>query len=387
MICGRFVFLIIYFAFSGFDPSYSWSAKFNLSNTNITSEKTLLNQDTVNSIRKIYFRERKIVNQVQSDPQKLVHPQLKAPPTKKAIAQERSLHTKPSSTINRLWGFGAMGLTSALAVFLIWILFTKPRQQQDNLKDIAPANKKLNLSKVTGLSDKISKTQSDAGENDLFQDVAVTKSTLNIALDNFWEVKKSTVQDEVNQANIPLANVDKIQQFIHALEHLDNCNEPTLVQTALKRKAIWQLAEAEKYYSIEPLLKVMPQAKALDQNLILEVVKQINQRNYQSINQELFAALQNEKPEVRLKALRDLKKLYQFVSPVITKIAQMHSDRDYEVRQSAIELLRSLNASPLPTFYNYADGDRQANNLIMGEESGANLHLIAYLLAELDAEK
>jgi hypothetical protein len=339
MICGRFVFLIVYFAFSGFDSSYSLLAKFNLSNTNIIREKTLLERDVVNSVSKIYFKDRKIVDRTELERQKLVYPQLKTQLTKNTLAQERSLHAEAPSAINRLLGLEAMGVISALAVFLIWTLFSKPRQQQDNLGD---------------------------------------------------EVKKLTVPGEVNQANTPVAQVDKIQQFIHTLEHLDNSDEPTSVQTALKLKAIWQLAKAANYYSIEPLLEVMPQAKALDRKLILEVVKQINQRNYQSINHQLFAALQHEKPEVRLKALRDLKNLYQFVSPAIAKIAQMHSDSDYEVRQNAIEILRSLNTSPLPTFHNYANSERKADNLdnlIIGKETGANLHSIAYLLSELDAEK
>ena len=129
------------------------------------------------------------------------------------------------------------------------------------------------------------------------------------------------------------------------------------MQTTLKRRAIWRLAKAEGYYSIEPLLKVISQVGAADQNLILQAVTQINQRSYQSINNELFTALQHENPEVRLKALRDLKNLYQFVSPVITKIAQMHSDQDDEVRQTAINILRQLNASPFPTFYNYSDDE------------------------------
>jgi hypothetical protein len=152
---------------------------------------------------------------------------------------------------------------------------------------------------------------------------------------------------------------------------------------SIRRKAIKKLAKVGDYRSIEPLLEIMPQVGTLDKSLIFKAVTQINQRTFQPINSELFVALQNEHPEIRLNALRDLKSLYQFVSPVITQIAQMQSDQDYEVRQTATQVLRQLNASPLPTFNNCSEVD----DLIVGKESEANLHLVAYLLAELDAER
>lgn len=376
MICGRFACLIIYFTLFGFNPGLSWAAKSNLSNTNMIREKTLLNQNAITSLEQNY-------SQVQSTPPKIAHPWLKSKLTEKAIAQNRSLNPELPAEIERLWSLGAMALTSTIALFLIWTLFSKPKQKETFI-DLSPANQQSNWSKVAGLSTETSATQSYSGNNDLLQDVVVTKLDPDTPVENAWEVKKLAVQDEVGPVDIP-PNIDLVQEFINYLKHLNNCNDPASVQTTLKRRAIWRLAKAEGYYSIEPLLKVISQVGAADQNLILQAVTQINQRSYQSINNELFTALQHENPEVRLKALRDLKNLYQFVSPVITKIAQMHSDQDDEVRQTAINILRQLNASPFPTFYNYSDDE--VGDLIVGQESEANLHLVAYLLAELDAEK
>jgi hypothetical protein len=376
MICGRFACLIIYFTLFGFNPGYSWAAKSSLSNTNMIKEKTLLNQNAINSLEQNY-------SQVQSTPAKIASPWLQSKLTEKAIAQNRSLNPKPPTENERLWSLGGMALTSTIALFLIWTLFSKPKQKETFI-DLSSANKQSNWSKVAGLSTETSAAQSYSRKNDLLQDVVVTKLDPDTPVENTWEVKKSAVQDEVDPVNIP-PNLDLVQEFINYLKHLNNCNDSASVQTTLKRRAIWRLAKAEEYYSVEPLLKVISQVGAEDQNLILQAVTQINQRSYQSINNELFTALQHENPEVRLKALRDLKNLYQFVSPVITKIAQMHSDQDYEVRQTAINILRQLNASPLPTFYNYSDDE--VGDLIVGQESAANLHLVAYLLAELDAEK
>ncbi|MEN9565141.1 MAG: hypothetical protein RLZZ69_337 [Cyanobacteriota bacterium] len=368
MICGRFACLIIYFTLFGFNPGYSWAAKSNLSNTNTIGEKTLLNENTIISLEQNY-------SQVQSTPQKKVK--------EKAIAQNHSLNPEAPSEIERILSLGAMALISLIALFLIWILFREPKQKE-TLLDLSPADHQSNWSNVAELSTATSATQSDAENNDLLQDVVVTKLDQDKPVDNAWEVKKSAVQDEISQVDIP-PNIDLVQEFINYLKHLNNCNDPASMQTILRRRAIWRLAKAEKYYSVEPLLKVVSQVGAADKNLILEAVRQIHQRSYQSINHELFTALNHENPQVRLKALQDLKNLYQFISPVITKIAQMHSDQDYEVRQTAIHILRQFNASPFPTFYNYSDDE--VGDLIVGQGSEANLHLVAYLLAELDTEK
>ncbi|MEO0013951.1 MAG: hypothetical protein RLZZ535_2340, partial [Cyanobacteriota bacterium] len=94
MICGRFACLIIYFTLFGFNPGYSWAAKSNLSNTNMITEKTLLNQNAITSLEQNY-------SQVQSFPPKIAHPWLKSKLTEKAIAQNRSLNPEPLEEIER----------------------------------------------------------------------------------------------------------------------------------------------------------------------------------------------------------------------------------------------------------------------------------------------
>ncbi|PSB09383.1 hypothetical protein C7B62_13480 [Pleurocapsa sp. CCALA 161] len=370
MIRDRLALMIIYFILSSFNTGDSWAANLNLSKTNIISEKTPLQPTFIDLKKNSYELKSTKIDDLWSKPK-----------LKKANSPERSLNSNPISQVDRFWALGAMTLISAIALFLIWILFSKPKQKYKAVTNLPPVNKAHNCSKVT-VSYQTLAIESDPRQNDR-QDVAITKPVLNIALDNSLAVEKSTVKNKVNQAN-SLANIDKLQQFINTLRAIDNCHEPVSAQTELKRQAIWHLAKVENYYSVEPLLKVMPQVGVLAQNLILEAVMQINQHSYQSINNQLFVALHHENPEVRLKALRDLRNLYQFVSPIITKIAQMQSDQDYEVSQSAILILRQLNANPLPTFYD--DSQAEVDNLVV-KESEENLDLAAYLLAELDTEK
>ncbi|MEM6614056.1 MAG: hypothetical protein AAF652_17715, partial [Cyanobacteria bacterium P01_C01_bin.72] len=187
-----------------------------------------------------------------------------------------------------------------------------------------------------------------------------------------------------------VANIDLTQELIQDLQPVSEANSTASSdagassQTIVRRKAIWKLTEMGDYRSIEPLLRIMSQVGATDKSLIVDAVTQIARRSFQPLNDQLFVDLEQQDPEVRVNGIRDLKRLYQFIAPVVTKIAQMQSDPDYEVRQAAIQALHQLNSSPLPTFSNYSE--QEIDSLVSGKDSEANLHLVAYLLAELDTK-
>jgi hypothetical protein len=390
MICDRFAFVIIYLALFGFkaNHNHSWAANPNLLNTNVFHNQTTLPQDIINGPQKTNFI-----------PQR----------GDRLIAKESSANLQPaeqsteSKEINRLWPFGGMALTSAIALFLTSVLFSKPQQKHE----LSTANENFKPKETSA--------ESDAVSRNLIQDNIVAPLGLDIAR-NAWELEKSLVPGKVSLSNPSLvdidADIDVVQELINDLQHPENyphsnpesyphkysdlenlvsVTESAPPEISIRRKAIEKLARVGDHRSIEALLNVMPQVDAVEKSSILQAVTRINQRTFQFINNELFIALRHEDPEVRLNALRDLRNLYQFVSPVITEIAKMQSDQDYEIRTTAIETLRQLNANPLPTFDNYCDQevdfDHEVNDLTMGIESDNNLHLVAYLLAELDAER
>ncbi|MGL5834950.1 MAG: HEAT repeat domain-containing protein [Waterburya sp.] len=436
MICDRFAFVIIYIALSGFKPSHSWAAKPTLLNSNVIHNQTTLPQDVIDYLQKKDSTAQEAFLQVQFARQEFARQELAfsssmvalkqqaiaegvakpiAKPTQRIIANEGSVNpqpvkeeTKESKGINRLLPLGGMALTSAFALFLISVLFTKPQQKPK----LSTTNENLKLGEASA--------KSDAVVSNLIQDNTLAPLGLDITGDNSWELEKSLVLGKVSLSDSPLvdidADIDVVQELMNDLqhpenyphsnpesyplkysdlEHLESFAESSSPEISIRRKAIEKLAEVGDHRSIEALLNVMPQVCALEKSLILQAITQINQRTFQSINNELFIALGHENPQVRLSALRDLRNLYQFVSPVITEIAKMQSDQDYEIRITAIQTLRQLNANPLPTFDNYRDRevnsdhefDDLANDLTMGTESDNNLHLVAYLLAELDAEK
>jgi hypothetical protein len=405
MIFDRFAFVIIYFALSGFKPSHSWAAKPNLLNTNAPHSQTTLPQDVINRPHQTDVVAQEVPSQMQFARQELAPSssmealkQAIAKRTRRVIAKESSAHPQQAKENNRLWPLGGMTLTSAIAIFLTSALFSKPQQKHE----LSPANENFKLEEASA--------KSNAVASNLIQDNTLAPLSLDISRDDSWELEKSLVLDKFSLSDSPLvdidADIDVVQELMNDLQHPENYphSDPESYphkysvledvrgfsaslspEISIRRKAIEKLAKVGDHRSIEALLNVIPQAGALEKSSILQAISQINERTFQSINNELSIALVHENPEVRLNALRDLRNLYQFISPVITAIAKMQSDQDYEIRITATQTLRQLNANPLPTFDNYSDSE--VDDLIMGKENDNNLHLVAYLLAELDAEK
>lgn len=367
MIFKRFTFTLVCFVLSGFGFSHSLAAQPNSSLTASEERKTFVADGALNNGISDHSHQEdlqfgKIVHQaVQVEPLLI-----SAFPQSSQVVATASQADLDQPAISRRWSLGAMGLTFTVALFLLWILFRPPSQKLVNDEP------RLQQNKIQSKPE--SESIADRGAN-------AETSRLDSA---------QVTSEAASQAVATVANIDITQELIHDLQGRQESAPETSSEsaisahTAARRKAIWKLSKTGDCRSIEPLLKTIPEVGTADQSLILDAVAQISHRRFKPINDELFVALQHQNPEVRLSAIRDLRRLYQFVIPVITKIAQMQSDPDYEVRQTATQTLHQLNSNPLPTFNNHANPE--ITNLVSGEDSEANLHLVAYLLAELDTK-
>ena len=371
MICERFAFVIIYCALFGLYPADSWAKK--------QSWQTI---ETV-EIRYSLTSANRNLDSLNITPKNAFKLALAATPSKvKAVPEANApINVEPeaaNSEISRGWSWGGIGATSAISLFLLWLLFKKPQQStnfatRSNTEKFQP--KKTKVESVNFKSG--DRSNSIEGNT---HDLSKVETNINLTAKN--NITK------VARVATPIENVDLVRELIqHLQEPSHNLMTASLVassQNELRRKAIRKLAQVGDYRSIEPLLKIMFSVEAVDKDLILEAVNQIINRSLKPINQKLFANLQHQDPQIRLNAIRDLKQLYQFASPAISEIAAMESDPDYEVRQTASQTLRQLNVNPIPPLNNYSN--LEIDRLVSGE-SKANLHLVAYLLAELDVDE
>ncbi len=150
----------------------------------------------------------------------------------------------------------------------------------------------------------------------------------------------STKPEPVNQVTIVTSKTTKIDLVFELIKDLQEGDR------AIRRKAIWELAQKSDSRGIPPLIELMPKVDSLERNLILEAITQITSRTLQPMNRVLLESLEDENPQVRKNAIRDLTRLYQLMSNVTKRLSQMTEDADLEVQQTARWALQELDRVP-----------------------------------------
>lgn len=133
---------------------------------------------------------------------------------------------------------------------------------------------------------------------------------------------------------MPLAQTDIIDGLISDLRTPD----PTR-----RRKAIWELGQRGNSLAMQPLVEAMGEADSKEKSLILAALSEIGIRSMKPLNRALAIALQDENPEVRKNAIRDLTRVYDLVVQISQMLGYATEDEDLEVRQTATWALDQLN--------------------------------------------
>ena len=111
---------------------------------------------------------------------------------------------------------------------------------------------------------------------------------------------------------------------------------------ARRRKAIWELGQRGNSTAVQPLVNAMVGADSKEKSLILAALSEIGIRSLKPMNRALAIALQDDNPEVRKNAIRDLTRIYDLVAQISQMLGHATEDEDPEVRQTANWALEQL---------------------------------------------
>jgi peptidoglycan hydrolase-like protein with peptidoglycan-binding domain len=131
-----------------------------------------------------------------------------------------------------------------------------------------------------------------------------------------------------------LAKVNIIDELIADLGSAD----PTL-----RRKAIWDLGQQGDSRAIQPLVDSMIDADSQQRSLILAALAEIGTRTLKPMNRALAISLQDESPQVRQNAIRDLTRVYDMMSQISQMLYHAAQDSDAEVQATARYALSQMN--------------------------------------------
>jgi peptidoglycan hydrolase-like protein with peptidoglycan-binding domain len=136
-------------------------------------------------------------------------------------------------------------------------------------------------------------------------------------------------------ASVPrTAKINIINELINDLANPD---------PDLRHKAIWELGQRGNSAAVQPLTRLMMDADSHEQSLILAALSEISMQTLKPMNRAIALALQDENPEVRKNAIRDLTRVYDSLGQVGRMLGHATADEDPEVRTTARWALDQLN--------------------------------------------
>ncbi|MEL6260382.1 MAG: peptidoglycan-binding protein [Cyanobacteria bacterium J06626_6] len=132
----------------------------------------------------------------------------------------------------------------------------------------------------------------------------------------------------------PMGQTDIIDGLIQDLHNPD---------PSKRRKVIWELGQRGNSLAVKPLVDSMVNADSKEKSLVLAALSEIGIRSLKPMNRALAIALQDDNPEVRKNAIRDLTRIYELVVQISQMLGHATEDEDPEVRQTATWALDQLN--------------------------------------------
>lgn len=138
-----------------------------------------------------------------------------------------------------------------------------------------------------------------------------------------------------------------------------------------RKKAIWELAQKGDSRAVQPLVDLMIDCDSKQRSLILEAISQIGIKTLTPMNKALALSLQDDNPDVRKNAIRDLTLVYELVSQVSQLLSYSVNDPDPEVQQTARWALTQLERIRNPKILNELPQSRNSLNFPENHQLGS----------------
>jgi hypothetical protein len=225
-----------------------------------------------------------------------------------------------------LFGLGILGSIGALLFLMRWF-----RQQKQVQQPPTPELKALSPAKEDFVKPPLQQLHNAPNQKEK------TTSVIN----------PETAKASISTAVLPLEKTSRIPK-VNVVEELIKDLRSSDPKT--RRKAVWSLSQQGDSRAIQPLVNLMIDADSQERSLILAALAEINVRILKPLNRALAISMQDESPQVRQNAIRDLTRVYDIMSQMSQILSHALEDPDAEVQSTAKYALTQMNRMrSLPT--------------------------------------
>ncbi len=223
-----------------------------------------------------------------------------------------------------LLGVGILGSIGALLFLLKW--FHQIKNQPEATTTETTEVKALSPGKETLVNQPLPELQNlPAPQED---QVSVISSQTASALNSTNTLPQAEITPRLSKVSI-------VDEMIHNLRGSDRIK---------RRKAIWDLGQQGDSRAIQPLVDLMMiDSDSQQRSLILAALAEINARALTPLNRALAISLQDESPQVRQNAIRDLTRVYDMIIQMSQILVHAVEDPDNDVKATAKYALTQMN--------------------------------------------
>ncbi|MCX5964979.1 MAG: HEAT repeat domain-containing protein [Cyanobacteria bacterium] len=162
--------------------------------------------------------------------------------------------------------------------------------------------------------------------------IELEEPTLELA--NKPDLETTTIATTVR-----MPKVSVMDSLVHELRNPD---------PAKRHKAIWELGRSGDSRAVQPMVDLLLDSDSRQRSLVLSALSEISSRTLKPMSRALAISMQDENPDVRKNAIRDLTHIYDSLTRISELLQNACEDPDQEVQDTAKWAIGQINRIKSP---------------------------------------
>ncbi len=141
------------------------------------------------------------------------------------------------------------------------------------------------------------------------------------------------------ETTVRMPKVSVMDSLVHELRNPD---------PAKRQKAIWELGRSGDSRAVQPMVDLLLDSDSRQRSLVLSALSEISSRTLKPMSRALAISMQDESPDVRKNAIRDLTHIYDSLTRISQLIQNACEDPDPDVQDTAKWAIGQINRIKSP---------------------------------------
>lgn len=141
------------------------------------------------------------------------------------------------------------------------------------------------------------------------------------------------------ETTVRMPKVSVMDSLVHELRNPD---------PAKRQKAIWELGRSGDSRAVQPMVDLLLDSDSHQRSLVLSALSEISTRTLKPMSRALAISMQDENPDVRKNAIRDLTRIYDSLTRISQLLQNACEDPDPDVQDTANWAIGQINRIKSP---------------------------------------